>query len=79
MEKNSNRKRKPLDQVAVERINDKKPQDRISAKMIVAQAAGYGPHYGQLMADHPHLFDNWEPGMPLPEIPPRKKEGHEND
>lgn len=72
MEKRTKSKRAPVAQVAVERTSNKKPADRITAIMIVAKAAGYGPHYGQFVADHPHAFDNWEPGMPLPEIPAAK-------
>jgi hypothetical protein len=68
MEKRTNRKRTPVATVGVERARNKKPKDRISAIMLAADAAGYGPHYGQFVADHPHAFDNWEPGMPLPVI-----------
>ena len=39
--------------------------------MLAAEAAGYGPHYGQFMADHPDAFKDWEPGKKVPEIEPK--------
>lgn len=68
MEKRTPKKRVPSVQVGVERHRNKKPMDRLTAIMMAAEAAGYGCHYGKFVADYPHAFDNWEPGMPLPEI-----------
>ncbi len=71
MEKRTRRKREPKAQFAVEKT-DTKNMDRISAKMLVADAAGYGCSYGKFESDHPDAFKNWEPGDPLPVVPHKK-------
>lgn len=70
-EKRTPRKRVPKAQFGVEKTSTKH-MDRITAKMIVAEAAGYGVHYGQFEVDHPDAFKDWEPGKPLPVVPHKK-------
>lgn len=66
MEKRTSRKRTPAAAVGKESGNRKKPKDRITAKVLAAEAAGYGCHYGQFVADYPDAFKDWEPGQPVP-------------
>ncbi|MBR5889140.1 MAG: hypothetical protein IKY92_03770 [Akkermansia sp.] len=68
MEKHSNGKRLPAAMVGTARRRNGKPKDRITAKVLAAEAAGYGPHYGQFVADHPDAFKNWEPGQDVPKV-----------
>lgn len=65
MEKRTNRKRTPAATVGVERRRNQKPRDRLTATVLAAEAAGYGPHYGQFVADHPDALKDWEPGQPV--------------
>lgn len=70
MEKQKNRKRTPSAMVGTTRRHNTKPKDRITAIVMAAEAAGYGPHYGKFVADHPDAFKDWEPGQELPKVDP---------
>ena len=71
MEKRTNRKWQPLETVGSTRRRNGKPKDRQTAKVLAAEAAGYGCHYGQFVADHPDASKDWEPGQELPKIGPK--------
>lgn len=66
MEKRTKGRKEPRPGIASTRRRNAKPVDRITAKLLAAEAAGYGPHYGQFVADHPDAFKDWEPGQPVP-------------
>ncbi len=65
MEKRTNRKHTNPAAVGTTRRRNAKPKDRLTAKVLAAEAAGYGCHYGQFVADHPDAFKDWEPGAPV--------------
>lgn len=70
-EKRVPRHKQPVSQFALDKNKGKKV-DRLTAKVLAAEAAGYGCHYGQFVADHPHAFDDWDenkaPVVPLKKI-----------
>lgn len=68
MEKKGNRKHTVPEQVATTRRRNAQPKDRLTAKVLAAEKAGYGCHYGQFVADHPDALNDWTPGEPVPEI-----------
>ena len=74
MEKRTNRKSPPVTRVCSTRRRNDKPKDRLTAKVLAAEAAGYGPHYGQFVADHPDAFKHWEPGQDVPKVGPKRNE-----
>lgn len=74
MEKKGNRKHTVPAQVASTRRRNGKPMDRLTAKVLAAEAAGYGCHYGQFVADHPDALKDWEPGQELPKPGPKLHE-----
>ena len=74
MEKRTNRKSPPVTRVGSTRQRTGKPKDRLTAKVLAAEAAGYGCHYGQFVADHPDAFKDWEPGQDVPKVGPKRYE-----
>ena len=65
-EKRTKTRKEPRPGIGSTRRRNAKPVDRITAKVLAAEAAGYGCHYGNFVADHPDAFKDWEPGQPVP-------------
>ena len=74
MEKRTKNRKEPRTGIGSTRRRNQEPQDRLTAKVLAAEAAGYGCHYGQYVADHPDAFKDWEPSKPAP-APKKLHEG----
>lgn len=70
-QKRTNSRLEPRPGFGSTRRRNGKPKDRLTAKVLAAEAAGYGCHYGQFVADHPDALKDWEPGQELPKIGPK--------
>ena len=74
MEKRTKGRMEPRPGLCSTRTRNAKPKDRITAKVLAAEAAGYGCHYGKFVADHPDAFKDWEPGDDLPKVGQKRHE-----